>query len=223
MKIEELAKYIDHTLLKPEARAENIIQLCWEATHWGFYAVCVQPCWVELASQQLEGTAVKVASVVGFPHGANTTYIKAREAEQAVSDGAQEIDMVMNLGWAMDGQWKRVEEDITEVVQHAQPALVKVILETGLLTREQIVSACKVAQQAGAHFVKTSTGFNSGGAEVEVVRLMVQTVGSSMLVKASGGIRDVETALKMIEAGASRLGMSSAVQMMQGIGSQDGY
>lgn len=223
MTVTELARAIDHTLLKPEASLRQIEQLCEEALEWGFHAVCVQPCRVAEAARRLAASTVKVASVVGFPHGANTTFVKAREAAQAVQDGAQEIDMVMNLGWALDGDWAAVEEDIREVVMHAQPALVKVILETGLLQDAQIVRACRVAEAAGAHFVKTSTGFHSSGAEVRVVRLMRESVGPAVSVKASGGIRDWQTAVAMLEAGASRLGMSAGVQILKGQTSGHGY
>lgn len=218
----EFAQYIDHTLLKPEATVQQILQLCEEALQWGFYAVCVQPCRVSLAAERLAKTSVKVASVVGFPHGANTTFIKAAEAARAVNDGAHEIDMVMNLGWAMQSDWQSVEDDIAEVVRQAQPALVKVILETGLLSEPQIISACKVAEAAGAAFVKTSTGFHPSGAEVKIVELMRRTVSPRVQVKASGGIRDWDTALAMIQAGAARLGMSGAVLILEGQTS-DGY
>ncbi len=213
---QELAGYIDHTLLKPEASARQIKQLCEEAVEWGFYAVCVQPCRVPQAAEYLAGSSVRLASVVGFPHGANTTFIKAAEAARAVHDGAHEIDMVMNLGWAVQDDWQNVEADIAEVVRQAQPSLVKVILETGLLSDPQIVSACQAAEAAGAAFVKTSTGFHNSGAEVRVVELMRRTVSPRVQVKASGGIRDWDTALAMIRAGASRLGMSGAVQILRG-------
>ncbi len=213
---QELAGYIDHTLLKPEASARQIKQLCEEAVEWGFYAVCVQPCRVPQAAEYLAGSSVRLASVVGFPHGANTTFIKAAEAARAVQDGAHEIDMVMNLGWAVQDDWQNVEADIAEVVRQAQPSLVKVILETGLLSDPQIVSACQAAEAAGAAFVKTSTGFHNSGAEVRVVELMRRTVSPRVQVKASGGIRDWDTALAMIRAGASRLGMSGAVQILRG-------
>ncbi|MFO7173351.1 MAG: deoxyribose-phosphate aldolase [Bacillota bacterium] len=211
-----LARLIDHTLLKPEATAEQIRRLCAEARHYGFAAVCVNPWWVPLCVQELKGTGVKVATVIGFPLGATTTEAKAFEARQAVEAGAEELDMVINVGALKSGHLDRVQEDIAAVVRAAAGRVVKVILETGLLTDEEKVTACRLAVAAGAHFVKTSTGFGPGGATVADVRLMRQTVGDQVGVKASGGIRDHATAVAMVEAGASRIGASSSVAIVTG-------
>nr|PZN41774.1 MAG: deoxyribose-phosphate aldolase [Bacillota bacterium] len=211
-----LARLIDHTLLKPEATEEQIRRLCAEARHYGFAAVCVNPWWVPLCVQELKGTGVKVATVIGFPLGATTTEAKAFEARQAVEAGAEELDMVINVGALKSGHLDRVQEDIAAVVRAAAGRVVKVILETGLLTDEEKVTACRLAVAAGAHFVKTSTGFGPGGATVADVRLMRQTVGDQVGVKASGGIRDHATAVAMVEAGASRIGASSSVAIVTG-------
>ncbi|MCG0238715.1 MAG: deoxyribose-phosphate aldolase [Firmicutes bacterium] len=211
-----LARLIDHTLLKPEATEEQIRRLCAEARHYGFAAVCVNPWWVPLCVQELKGTGVKVATVIGFPLGATTTEAKAFEARQAVEAGADELDMVMNVGALKSGHLDRVQEDIAAVVRAAAGRMVKVILETGLLTDEEKVTACRLAVAAGAHFVKTSTGFGPGGATVADVSLMRRTVGDQVGVKASGGIRDHATAVAMVEAGATRIGASSSVAIVTG-------
>ena len=214
MKINE---YIDHTLLKPEATVERIEQICKEARENGFASVCVNPYHISSVNKSLKGTNVKTCAVIGFPLGANTTESKVFEARQAIENGAQEIDMVMNIGAFKGGQYSIVEEDIANVVKVARgKALVKVILECCLLIDEEIVKACEIAVRAGANFVKTSTGFSSGGASVQDVKLMRQTVGDEIGVKASGGIRDYETAIKMLEAGASRIGASSSVAIVKG-------
>lgn len=223
MTVAELARMIDHTLLKPEASAEDILRLCEEALQWGFYAVCVQPSRVSLAVRRLEGSPVKVATVVGFPHGATITEAKTVEARRAVAEGAAEVDMVMNLGLARDGDWAGVEADIRAVVEAVPSTPVKVILETCLWDEARLAQACQVAERAGARFVKTSTGFSSGGATVEAVRLMRQSVSAAVLVKASGGIRDLATALRLVEAGAARLGMSASVAVLEGLRSGGGY
>lgn len=212
-----LNKYFDHTLLKPEATAAQIDQLCDEAKAYDFYSVCVNTCYVGLCTDNLKGTDVKVAAVVGFPLGACTTATKAFETEEACKDGAAEIDMVLNVGAFKDGRYDDVRDDIREVVNAAAQygAIVKVILETCLLTPPEIEEACRLAKDAGAHFVKTSTGFNSGGATAADVALMKQTVGDALEVKASGGIRDYETAMAMIEAGADRIGASASVKIME--------
>ena len=208
-----LNKYIDHTLLKADAQEGDILKLCKEALDHEFYAVCVNSCYVPLAAKAVEGSQVKVAAVVGFPLGAMHTESKAYEAELAASLGASEIDMVLHVGAMKEGKTAQVQADIEAVVKASAKhgATVKVILETCMLTDEEIVEACKLAKAAGAHFVKTSTGFSTGGATVHHVRLMKETVGDSMLVKASGGIRDKETALAMIEAGADRIGASASI------------
>jgi len=212
---------IDHTLLKTDATEDDVRRLCQEALEYGFASVCVQPVYVSLAARLLEGSPVKVCSVAGFPFGANLTETKAFEARAAVDDGAAEIDMVINVGALKSRDYRAVVSDIEGVVKAVgRDALVKVILETGLLTDDEKVTACRLSQEAGAHFVKTSTGFIAGGATEEDVRLMRETVGPEMGVKAAGGIRDAATALRMIAAGASRLGCSASVAVMQSM-SQD--
>ena len=212
-----LNKYFDHTLLKPEATGEQIDKLCQEALEWDFYSVCVNSCYVARCTDYLMGSDVKVAAVVGFPLGAATSASKAFETEEACMDGAREIDMVLNVGKFKSFDYDYVRDDIKAVVVAAEKygAIVKVILETCLLTDEEIVEACKLAVESGASFVKTSTGFNTAGATPEHVALMRETVGDTIGVKASGGIRDLETALKMIESGADRLGASSSVAIMR--------
>ena len=212
-----LNKYFDHTLLKPEATGEQIDKLCQEALEWDFYSVCVNSCYVGRCTDYLMGSDVKVAAVVGFPLGAATSASKAFETEEACMDGAREIDMVLNVGKFKSFDYDYVRDDIKAVVVAAEKygAIVKVILETCLLTDEEIVEACKLAVESGASFVKTSTGFNTAGATPEHVVLMRETVGDTIGVKASGGIRDLETALKMIESGADRLGASASVAIMQ--------
>lgn len=211
-----LARMIDHTLLKPEASQAQIERLCDEARHFGFAAVCVNPYWVPLCVERLAGTGVKVATVIGFPLGATTPEAKAAEARQAVAAGAAELDMVLNVGALKSGQLERVQADIAGVVAAAGDALVKVILETGLLTGDEKVTACRLAVAAGAHFVKTSTGFGPGGATTADISLMRRTVGPELGVKASGGIRDYATAVAMVEAGASRIGASASVAIVTG-------
>lgn len=212
-----LNKYFDHTLLKPEATQAQIEQLCAQARQYDFFSVCVNTCYVGLCADLLKGSDVKIAAVVGFPLGACTTATKVFETEEACKDGASEIDMVLNVGLFKDGRFDDVRDDIREVVVAAEAfgAIVKVILETCLLDQVEIVEACKLAKESGAHFVKTSTGFNSGGATAEDVALMKKTVGSEMEVKASGGIRDYKTVMAMIEAGADRIGASASVAIME--------
>ena len=212
-----LNKFIDHTLLKPDATKEEIENLCNEAKEYDFYSVCVNSTWVPFAKSLLEGTDVKIAAVTGFPLGAMITEAKAYETEVAAREGASEIDMVINIGALKSKDYETVETDIAEVVKAAAKynAIVKVILETGLLTKDEIVEACKLSERAGAHFVKTSTGFGHGGAEIENVKLMRESVSEKVDVKASGGIRDKETALKMIEAGAGRIGTSSGIKIVE--------
>jgi deoxyribose-phosphate aldolase len=223
MKASEIASIIDHTLLKPEATSDQIDQLCQEAAEHGFASVCVNPYWVARAAERLKGTGVKVCTVVGFPLGATTKEAKAFETKQAIQNGASEIDMVMNIGALKSGDLEAVREDIQAVVEAADGLLVKVILETGLLNDEEIRVASEKAKAAGAHFVKTSTGFGHGGATVEAVRIMREAVGREMGVKASGGIRDLETAQRMVEAGATRIGASSSVAIVTGGQGNSGY
>ena len=207
-----LAKTIDHTLLKATATADQIKELCAEARTYGFASVCVNPTWVSLCAKELSGSGVLVCTVIGFPLGANATATKVAEAKLAVSQGASEVDMVINLGAAKSGDWRSVEEDIQAVVKAANGTLVKVIIETCYLSDAEKVKACEAAAKVGARFVKTSTGFGTGGATVEDVKLMKKTVGAQgLLVKASGGVRSYHDALLMLEAGADRIGASSGV------------
>ncbi len=221
---QELARLIDHTALKPDTTEARIRTLCDEARRYGFAAVCVNPCYVPLAAELLQGSAVAVCTVVGFPLGANRTAIKAAEAEQAIRDGAAELDMVLNIGFLKSGRLQEVLEDIRAVVDVARAArppagrdrtLVKVILETALLTDAEKETACRLALEAGADFVKTSTGFAGGGATVEDVALMRRVVGDRMGVKASGGIRTRAQAEALVAAGANRLGTSAGVALIQ--------
>ena len=212
-------KYIDHTLLKAEATREQIEELCRQAREYDFASVCVNSCWVETCHQLLKDTDVKVCTVIGFPLGAMGTIAKAYEVKEALADGAEEFDMVINVGQLKGGNLDYVTDDIAAVVTAAQGNTVKVIIETCLLTDEEKKEACRCAIKAGAHFVKTSTGFSTGGATVEDVKLMHDTVNASGLkVKASGGIRTYEDAQKMIAAGAERIGCSAGVKIMEQAG-----
>ncbi|MEA4811289.1 MAG: deoxyribose-phosphate aldolase [Anaerolineaceae bacterium] len=215
--ITDLARMIDHTLLKPEASEKQVLKLCREAIENGFGAVCVNPCWVSSCVKALEGSEVKVATVIGFPLGASTTEAKKAEAADALKRGAQELDMVLNIGQLKSGMVNDAAKDIhgIAVLAHKHGALLKVILETCLLTDEEKELASQLAVQAGSDFVKTSTGFSSGGATAEDVALMRESVGPKIGVKASGGIRSYADALKMIAAGANRLGCSAGVQIIQ--------
>ncbi|MFL0269619.1 deoxyribose-phosphate aldolase [Candidatus Clostridium radicumherbarum] len=217
MRKEEIAKMIDHTLLKPEATTNQIKTLCEEARQYGFASVCVNPVHVALAHELLKGSQVKVCTVIGFPLGANTTAVKAFEASEAIKEGAEEVDMVINVGKLMDKNLDYVKADIKAVVDAAKgKALTKVILETCLLSDDEKVTACKLAKEAGADFVKTSTGFNKGGATAEDIKLMRETVGTEMGVKASGGVRSNADAIAMINAGASRIGASASIAICEG-------
>jgi deoxyribose-phosphate aldolase len=218
-----LTQWIDHTLLKPETTSHEIARLCEEAKRFAFFAVCVNPVWVKPAKLALKNSDVKVATVVGFPLGANLTDTKCFETHEVIRSGADEIDMVINIGKIKSGDWNFVEEDIHRVVEAAGDRLVKVILETCLLTREEKIRACQVSVKAGVKFVKTSTGFSTAGATLEDVRLMRETVGPSIGVKASGGLKTKIDFEKMIEAGATRLGTSSAAQIFQGLAASGGY
>lgn len=210
----ELASAIDHTLLKPDATEEAIRQLCEEARRYEFASVCVNPCHVEYCARLLAGSPVKVCTVTGFPLGANTRSVKAYETAEAVKRGAEEIDMVINVGYLKGRQYPRVLEDIRDVVLAARGKCVKVIIEAVLLNDDEKVIACTLAKEAGADFVKTSTGFASGGATIEDVALMRKVVGPDVGVKAAGGIRDTETAQAMIQAGANRIGASASVKII---------
>ncbi len=215
--MKELNRYFDHTLLKPEATEDDINKLCGEAREYGFYAVCVNSCYVPLAAELLEGSDVKVTSVVGFPLGTCSMDVKAFETEWVCSEGAKEIDMVIHIGALKEGRYDYVRQDIATIVAVAieYNAIVKVILETCLLTDEEIVKACELSMEAGASFVKTSTGFSKEGATARHVALMKKTVGSNLQVKASGGIRDLAKVREMIEAGAERIGASASVEIFK--------
>lgn len=223
-----VARLIDHTVLKPETTAEDIRALCAEARAHCFASVCVNPCYVPLAAEALRGAVPAVCTVIGFPFGANCAAVKAAETEQAIRDGATEVDMVINVGFLKSGMYAEVEEEIRAVVEAARRAsggavLVKVILETALLTDEEKVIACVLAQNAGADFVKTSTGFSTGGASPQDVALMRRVVGETMGVKASGGVRSYEDAMAMVAHGATRIGASASVAIVQGGAGGDGY
>jgi deoxyribose-phosphate aldolase len=214
-----IADFIDHTLLKAEATAAEIDQLCAEARDNGFAAVCVNPVWVRRCAQQLGGSAVGVATVIGFPLGANRSEAKRREAELAVADGATELDMVAAVGHAKSGDWRHVADDIAAVVAGAGGRLVKVIIESAALSPVEIVKISALAKEMGAQYVKTSTGFHpAGGASAEAVALMRMVVGDALGVKASGGVRECETALRMVASGATRIGTSSGVSMARCLG-----
>ena len=209
-----IAAMIDHTLLKPEATQAQIEKLCAEAAEYHFASVCVNPVYIPLAARLLKGTGVKVCCVVGFPLGAIAPEQKAAEAASCAAMGAEELDMVIHVGAAKAGDWALVQRDIEGVVKAAAGHTVKVIIETCLLTDEEKVKACEAAKAAGAHFVKTSTGFSTGGATTHDIALMRKTVGPEMGVKASGGIRDYATAMAMIEAGANRIGASAGIAIV---------
>ncbi|CAM4378870.1 deoxyribose-phosphate aldolase [Bacillus manliponensis] len=218
------AKLIDHTLLKPDTKKEAIITLCEEAKKYGFASVCINPTWIETAAELLKGTDVKVCTVIGFPLGANTPETKAFEAKDAIEKGATEVDTVINIGALKDKNDELVERDVRAVVEAAKgKALVKVIIEASLLTEEEKVRACELAVKAGADYVKTSTGFSTGGATVEDVALMRKTVGPEIGVKPSGGVRSEQDLESMVKAGATRIGTSSAIALLNGKAQEVGY
>ncbi|HAT02305.1 MAG TPA: deoxyribose-phosphate aldolase [Oribacterium sp.] len=212
-----VAGIIDHTNLKPEASEEQITKLCEEAKEYGFASVCVNPGYVALAAEALKGSTVNVCTVIGFPLGATTSASKAFEAKDAIANGATEVDMVVNIGMIKSGKWDYVKDDIKAVVDAANGVLVKVIIETCLLTDDEKVKVCQLAKEAGADFVKTSTGFSKWGAKPEDVALMRKTVGPEMGVKASGGIHTAEEAIACINAGATRLGVSAGIAVVNGL------
>lgn len=215
--VEQLEKYIDHTVLKPESKDVDIQQACFDAKKYNFKAVCVNPTCVSYVADQLKDSDVNACTVVGFPLGANATAIKAAEAEQAVKDGATEVDMVINIGALKSEDFALVHDDIKAVVKAVnEKTIVKVIIETCLLNRHEKVRACEISKRAGADFVKTSTGFSTGGATAEDIKLMRSTVGPEMGVKASGGVRTYEDAVAMIEAGATRIGTSNGIALVEG-------
>jgi deoxyribose-phosphate aldolase len=220
----QIAKMIDHTLLKADATKEQVKTLCEEAKQYSFASVCVNPTWVQYASELLAGTEVEVCTVIGFPLGATTSATKAFETANAIENGATEVDMVINIGALKDKNYDLVKEDITAVVDAAKgKALTKVIIETSLLTDEEKEKACVLAVEAGTDYVKTSTGFSTGGATVEDIALMRKTVGPDIGVKASGGVRSSEDTEKMIAAGATRIGASSGVAIVNGLTSNSDY
>lgn len=212
----ELEKYIDHTYLKPDAQKKDIDKILKEAKQYHFASVCISPIWVAYAHKELEGSGVHVVTVIGFPEGATPTAVKVFETKQAIADGADEVDMVIPIGMLKDGQYDYVKEDIRLVVKAAGGKMTKVIIETCLLTDDEKIKACEIAKAAGADFVKTSTGFSRGGATVEDVKLMRKAVGADMGVKASGGVANKAEAEAMIVAGATRIGTSHGVEIMQG-------
>ncbi len=220
---QDLASYIEHTLLRAEATTADITKVCEEARQFAFKAVCVNPAFVRQVSRALLGTSTLAVTVVGFPLGATDSRVKARETEIALIDGAQEIDMVLRLGALKEGDYSLAETDISEVVSAASGAPVKVIIETGLLSADEITTACKICETAGASFVKTATGFLGRGAAVEDIVLMRKTLSAHMKIKASGGIKSFTQAKLLIEAGADRIGASSSVALVQGQGASGGY
>ncbi|CAH0347054.1 deoxyribose-phosphate aldolase [Bacillus sp. CECT 9360] len=222
--VQNVAGIIDHTLLKADATKDQIKVLCEEAREYKFASVCVNPTWVKYASELLQGSDVKVCTVIGFPLGANTPETKAFEVKNAIENGAEEVDMVINIGALKDKDDALVERDIRAVVEAAKgKALTKVIIETSLLTEEEKVRACSLSVKAGSDYVKTSTGFSTGGATPEDVTLMRKTVGPEIGVKASGGVRNTEDANKIIEAGASRIGASAGVSIVKGLTANSDY
>ena len=220
----DVAPYIDHSLLKPEATREQIDRLCDEAVKYSFYSVCVNSSWVSICARKLRDTAIKVCSVVGFPLGAMQNRSKGLEAQCAIEDGAQEIDMVINVGFLKSGDLRKVEEDIRAVKRTCRSTtILKVIIETGLLTDDEKVMACQIAKKVGADFVKTCTGFAKGGAKARDIALMRKIVGTKMGVKASGGIRSFQDAKLMIESGATRIGASARVAIVTAEKGQESY
>ena len=215
MKKAEIAQMIDHTLLIATATSAQVKEICAQATQYGFASVCINPCYVPLVAKELAGTQVKTCTVIGFPLGANTLAVKAFETADAVASGADEIDMVINVGAAKEGNFELVEREIKAVVEAAAGKLVKVIIETCYLTDEEKQLACKAAVNAGANFVKTSTGFGTGGATAHDVQLMKSSITAHMCVKASGGVRDYDGAVEMINAGASRVGASAGIAIVE--------
>jgi len=214
--MESIASYIDHTILSADATQEKVERICFEAIKYHFASVCVNGCWVRLCTKLLSGSGVKVCCVVGFPLGAMSARVKAFEAKQAITDGAEEIDMVMNIGWLKGHDDGLIQDEVAAVKLASRGRLLKVIIEACLLTEEEKVRACRLAKSAGADFVKTSTGFSKGGATVEDVKLMRKVVGTDCGVKAAGGIHTYEEAKAMIEAGANRIGASAGIAIVEG-------
>ena len=219
----ELNKYIDHTNLKQDMSEQDLIQLVNEAKEYDFFSICINPCWVKQASELLAGSNTKVCSVIGFPLGANTTNIKVLEAKEAIENGANEIDMVINVSKLKDKDYEYVFNEIKEIKEAIGDNVLKVIIEACLLTDEEKTIACQIIMKAGADFVKTSTGMSTGGATVEDVKLFKDVVGDTTLIKAAGGVRTYEDAMSIIEAGASRIGTSGGVKIVNGETHTDGY
>lgn len=219
----EINRYIDHTLLKATATSQDIKDLCKEALEYNFVAVCINPCWVSLAVQKLEDSKVKIATVVGFPLGANSTEIKVAEARLAIKEGADEIDLVINHAFLVEGNHQACKGEIRRIKKAIGKHVLKVIIETCYLTDEQIVKASKLCVEAGANFVKTSTGFGTAGASLEHIKLMKEAVNGQASLKASGGIKDYQTAKQYVNSGAARLGTSSGVAIVQGLESKETY
>lgn len=213
---EYIASIIDHTVLKADALPEDIIKICEEADKYKFASVCINPCYVKLAAEKLKGSSAKVCTVIGFPLGASATEVKAFETQKAIEDGAAEVDMVINIGRLKCGDFDYIKKDISAVVDAAKDkALVKVIIETCLLTDDEKIKACQISKEVGADFVKTSTGFSKWGAKATDIKLMRETVGPEMGVKASGGVHNYEDAVEMIENGATRIGASSSIKIVE--------
>ncbi len=221
--MKNLAKYIDHTLLKADAKIEDIKKLCEEAKEYKFCSVCINSSYIKYAKEFLKGSDVKICTVVGFPLGACNSCTKAHEAKTAIEDGADEIDMVINVGLLKSCELQKVKQDIEAVFKACDGTLLKVILETALLSEEELRKVSLICKEIGVDFIKTSTGFSTRGASLEDVRIMKECVGEAVKIKASGGIRDYETALKMIEAGANRLGVSAGVAIVKGEKTQGDY
>lgn len=221
--MKDLAKYIDHTLLAADASKERVEQLCKEALKYNFASVCVNGSYVSLCANLLKGSSIGICSVIGFPLGAMASEAKAFEAQLAIEQGATEIDMVINVGFLKDRRDSEVEKDIRLVKEACKDKILKVIIETALLTEEEKIRACEIAVKAKADFVKTSTGFSTSGATVEDIKLMRKVVGPNVGVKAAGGVRSYETALKLIAAGANRLGASSSIAIVEGSNANDSY
>lgn len=220
----QLARMIDHTVLKADAREADVRKLCKEALEYNFASVCVNPCWVSLCAELLKGSEVKVCTVIGFPLGTTSTKVKAFETEATIEDGATEVDMVINVGKLKDGDLAYIKNDIEAVVNAAKgKAITKVIIEACLLTDEEKVTVCKISKEAGADFVKTSTGFSTGGATAHDIKLMRETVGPELGVKASGAVRSFEDAKTMIENGATRIGASASIAICEGKVSDSNY
>ncbi|MGQ9845660.1 MAG: deoxyribose-phosphate aldolase [Caldisericia bacterium] len=210
----ELARLIDHTLLKPDAKIDDIKKLCDEAIKYNFYSVCINPCYIKIAKDFLQNSDIKICTVISFPLGASSIYVKIKEAEDAIKNGADEIDMVMNIGMFKSSNYDYIYEEISSIKKTIGKNILKVIIETSLLNDEEKIKACKIVKESGADFVKTSTGFSQGGATKEDILLIRKTVGDNFGIKASGGIKSYEQALELIKAGATRIGSSSSVKIV---------